>query len=150
MPASDLARALAGVALSALVLGGSLPAGAQVAQPGTRQPAAQPAPTAAPVATPRPLPSAGSPAAGGTGSVNRNQTPSVLPGAAGTPPPGGSGAPGAAGGTSPSGGSAVINATQIPTLVPADQRAAAALPGLRHPGPGRGRPHHRRRRARRW
>jgi outer membrane protein TolC len=61
----------------------------------------------------------------------------VLPGAAGTPPPGGatSGAPGAAGAVAPSGGSAVINATQIPTLVPADQRPPLPYPAYGTPAP---------------
>ncbi len=57
----------------------------------------------------------------------------MLPGAAGTPAPGGASSGGAAAGAS--GGSAVINATQIPTLVPADQRAPLPYPAYGTPAP---------------
>lgn len=126
MGRSAPARALAGAALLALVLSGTLPAAAQVTPPAPGQPTTtQPAPTVAPVATPRPAATPSTAPGSGTTSGNRNQTPSVLPGAAGTPPPGGTS----------TGGSAVINATQIPTLVPADQRPPLPYPAYGTPAP---------------
>jgi outer membrane protein TolC len=112
-------RALAGVALAALVLG-SQPVLAQTptTPAGPTTPVTQPSPAA----TPRPLASPS--AAPGA------RTPSALPGAAGTPAPG---APASA--TGASGGGAAINASAIPTLAPADQRAPLPYPAYGTPAP---------------
>jgi outer membrane protein len=95
------------------------PAQPQPAQT-TPQPAAQS--TARPATTPAPS------------STVRPQTPSALPGAAGTPPPGGA-APGAAGSPGPSGGSALTGPNSIPTLAPADQVAPLPFPAYGTPAP---------------
>ncbi|HEX3469309.1 MAG TPA: TolC family protein [Candidatus Elarobacter sp.] len=60
------------------------------------------------------------------------QTPSALPGAAGTPPPG---APGAVGTAAPAGGNALTNPNAIPTLAPADQAAPLPFPAYGTPAP---------------
>ncbi|HTD37001.1 MAG TPA: TolC family protein [Candidatus Limnocylindrales bacterium] len=121
-PSVTTSRALAGVALAALVLG-SQPVLAQTTTP-TTPTTSTPSAAPSPAATPRPLSSPS--AAPGTG----RQGPSALPGATGTPPPG---AP-ASGGSS-SGGSAAINASAIPTLAPADQRAPLPYPAYGTPAP---------------
>jgi outer membrane protein TolC len=113
MRSASLPRALAGVALTALAL---------TAQPGFAQaPTTPPAPAATPrpAVTPAPL---ASPTA-------RPQTPSALPGATGTAPPG------APGGSRPSGGSGAINAAAIPTLAPADQASPLPYPAYGTPAP---------------
>jgi outer membrane protein TolC len=122
MPSPVTSRALAGVALAALVLSAQ-PALAQTpttpttpTTPGTTT--ATPRPAATPLATPAP--------AGGT---SRGQSPSALPGAAGTP------APGAPQGGNASGGTGAINASAIPTLAPADQRAPLPYPAYGTPAP---------------
>lgn len=86
----------------------------------TPQPAAQS--TARPATTPAPS------------STVRPQTPSALPGAAGTPPPA-AGAPGAAGSPGPSGGLALTGPNSIPTLAPADQAAPLPFPAYGTPAP---------------
>jgi outer membrane protein TolC len=116
MPSSLTSRALASVALAALVLGAQ-PTLAQT--PAT--PAVPPAPVSTPAATPRPAVS--------TPPATRGQSPSALPGSAGTP------APGAPPSGNSSGGSAAINATAIPTLAPADQRAPLPYPAYGTPAP---------------
>jgi outer membrane protein TolC len=85
----------------------------------TPQPAAQS--TARPAMTPAPT------------STARSQTPSALPGAAGTPPPGtpAAGAPS----PGPSGGSALTGPNAIPTLAPADQAAPLPFPAYGTPAP---------------
>ena len=116
MPSPPLARALAGVALTALAL---------TAQPGFAQaPSSAPAPavTPRPAVTPPPLAS----------PTTHPQTPSALPGATGTAPPG---APGAPGTSRPSGGPGAINAAAIPTLAPADQASPLPYPAYGTPAP---------------
>ncbi|HYW52410.1 MAG TPA: TolC family protein [Dongiaceae bacterium] len=119
MPSPAVSRALAGVALAALVLGAQ-PVSAQT--PTT--PTTPAAPASTPAATPRPL---ATPSPAGT----RGRSPSALPGAAGTPAPG---APGG-GASNASGGSAAINASAIPTLAPADQRSPLPFPAYGTPAP---------------
>jgi outer membrane protein len=121
MRAPAVSRALAGVALAALVLG-SQPVSAQTPTTPTT-PTTPASPAASPAATPRPF---ATPSPAGT----RGQSPSALPGAAGTPAPG---APG--GGASASGGSGAINASAIPTLAPADQRSPLPFPAYGTPAP---------------
>jgi outer membrane protein TolC len=118
MRASFLTRALAGVALAALVLA----ARPVLAQTATPPPGVSPATaTPRPAATPSPAASPGS----------RPQSPSALPGAAGTPAPGAA-QPAA---QKPSGGSGAINASAIPTLAPADQAAPLPFPAYGTPAP---------------
>jgi outer membrane protein TolC len=127
MPPSTAVRALASVALAALVLAGQ-PAGAQTTTPGTPATTTTPRPVATPattIPTPAPFPSAAaSPGA-------RTQSPSSLPGSTGTPPPG---APVPASANA-SGGSAAINASAIPTLAPADQATPLPFPAYGTPAP---------------
>jgi len=104
MMASRMTRALAVVALAGL---------AAAAEPAFAQ-APKPAVTPAPAATAFP------------------QTPSALPGAAGTPPPN---APGSVGTPGPSGGSALTSPNSIPTLAPADQAAPLPFPAYGTPAP---------------
>ena len=119
MPRSTPSRALAGVALAALVLSAQPVLAQAPTTPTAPAPAAAtPRPAATPLATPAP--------AGGTSG----RSPSALPGAAGTPAPG---APSS--GANVSGGSAAINATAIPTLAPADQRAPLPYPAYGTPAP---------------
>ncbi len=119
MPRSTPSRALAGVALAALVLSAQPVLAQTPTTPTAPAPAAAtPRPAATPLATPAP--------AGGTSG----RSPSALPGAAGTPAPG---APSS--GANVSGGSAAINATAIPTLAPADQRAPLPYPAYGTPAP---------------
>jgi outer membrane protein len=87
---------------------------------GVGEPAFAQAPAPAPVLTPAPA------------STVRAQTPSALPGAAGTPAPNIPGAPGSPG---PSGGSALTNPNAIPTLAPADQAAPLPFPAYGTPAP---------------
>jgi outer membrane protein TolC len=114
-------RALAAAAASAIVLAGQ-PAFAQTTptNPTTPTTATTPRPATAatpmPIVTPRPSGASG-------------QTPSALPGATGTPPPG------APNSTAISGGSGAINATALPTLAPADQRAPLPYPAYGTPAP---------------
>ena len=122
MQPSAISRALCGVALAALVLG-SQPVLAQTTPTTPTTPVTVPTP----VATPRPTVSPLAVPATGTG----RQSPSALPGAAGTPAPGAPG--GSTGGLS--GGSGAINATAIPTLAPADQRAPLPYPAYGTPAP---------------
>ena len=86
------------------------------------QPALAQAPTtpAAPKVTPAPAATA------------VPQSPSALPGAAGTPPPG---VPGGVGTPAPAGGSALTNPNAIPTLAPADQAAPLPFPAYGTPAP---------------
>jgi outer membrane protein len=111
-----ISRTLLGVALSALALGAP-PALAQAPSPA---PAATP--VTMPVATPRPLatatPSATSPARGA----------SPAPGAPAV-------APGAPAASSPAGGNAVIDASKLPTLEPADQSSPLPYPAYGTPAP---------------
>ncbi|HEX3464910.1 MAG TPA: TolC family protein [Candidatus Elarobacter sp.] len=127
MRSATASRALAGVALAALVLG-SQPVLAQTTPTTPTNPttptSTTPSSAPSPAATPRPLTSP-SAAPGG-----RTQSPSALPGAAGTPAPG---APASGGGGS--GGSGAINAAAIPTLAPADQRAPLPYPAYGTPAP---------------
>jgi len=110
--ASSLMRALGIVALAGFAVTGE-PAFAQAPNPVTPP---------QPVLTPAPA------------STARSQTPSALPGAAGTPPPGAA-APGAAGTPGPSGGSALTSPNSIPTLAPADQAAPLPFPAYGTPAP---------------
>jgi outer membrane protein, multidrug efflux system len=118
MAAPATSRALAGVALAALVLGAQPTLAQTPTAPTNPSPpvtAPSPAVTARPLATPAP--------------ATRGQSPSSLPGAAGTP------APGAPAGGNVSGGTGAINATAIPTLAPADQRAPLPYPAYGTPAP---------------
>ncbi|HEY0384283.1 MAG TPA: TolC family protein [Candidatus Elarobacter sp.] len=119
MRSPSLARALAGVALTALAFAAQ-PAFAQTATP---VPGVPPATTATPrpAATPSAAPS----------PASRGQSPSALPGAAGTPAPGAA-QPAA---SKPSGGNAAVNASAIPTLAPADQAAPLPFPAYGTPAP---------------
>ncbi|MBV8749437.1 MAG: TolC family protein [Candidatus Eremiobacteraeota bacterium] len=126
MQRTAIARALAGVALTALAVTAQ-PTLAQT--PSTTTPST--APTPRPITTPAAAPSPTASPLGGTTSGSRGQSPSALPGAAGTPAPG---AP-AGGNGAVSGGSAAINAAAIPTLAPADQRAPLPYPAYGTPAP---------------
>ncbi|MBV8579791.1 MAG: TolC family protein [Candidatus Eremiobacteraeota bacterium] len=126
MHATAIARALAGVALTALAVTAQ-PTLAQT--PSTTTPST--APTPRPITTPGAAPSPTASPLGGTTSGSRGQSPSALPGAAGTPAPGApAGSTGAA-----SGGSGAINAAAIPTLAPADQREPLPYPAYGTPAP---------------
>ncbi len=122
-------RALAAAAAGALVLA-AMPALAQTTNPSNpTNPTTPSAPagraTPLPIITPRPV----------TPTSPTNQTPSALPGAVGTPPPS-SAIPGAPSGTAPaSGGAAAVNASQIPSLPPADQRSPLPFPAYGTPAP---------------
>ncbi len=113
MMASSMMRALGVVALVGLAAAAE-PAFAQAPTPATT---AQPRPALTPAPT----------------STARSQTPSALPGAAGTPPPATvPGAPAPAGAT---GGSALTGPNSIPTLAPADQAAPLPFPAYGTPAP---------------
>jgi outer membrane protein TolC len=111
MMASSMMRALGVVALVGLAAAAE-PAFAQAPTPVTT-----PLPSARPAITPAPT------------STARSQTPSALPGAAGTPAPGAAGTPG------PSGGSTLTGPNSIPTLAPADQAAPLPFPAYGTPAP---------------
>lgn len=124
-------RTLAVVAAAALALA-TRPALAQTPTTPTTLPTIPPAATPQPMLTVPPIPRPSQTPLGGTsGTSGSGQTPSALPGAAGTP------APGMPGGSStvPAGGSAVINASQIPVLLPADQASPLPYPAFGTPAP---------------
>ena len=131
MAYSPRSRALAGVALAALVCAAQ-PALAQT----STNPMAPGSPAPATAVTPRPVSSptpsaAATPSPAGTTSGTRGQSPSALPGASGTPPPG---APAPASANS-SGGNSAVNAGAIPALAPADQAAPLPYPAYGTPAP---------------
>ena len=115
---STFPRTLAGVALSAFALA-AVPAGAQ---------APSPAPASTPAATPRP---AATPSAAATAIPTGTRPAGSSPSSAGAIPA----APGAPGGTAPSGGGAVIDASQLPSLAPADQVSPLPFPAYGTPAP---------------
>jgi outer membrane protein TolC len=119
MRSAATSRALAGVALTALVLAAQ-PAVAQT--PTTPTVPTTPVPVPTPFATPRPT---------ATTTPSTGRSPSALPGAAGTPAPGAPAGPSGA----VSGGSAAINANAIPTLAPADQASPLPFPAYGTPAP---------------
>ncbi len=94
------------------------------------EPAFAQAPAPAPAATPRATSTTAPAATPAPTSTSRSQTPSALPGAAGTPPPGAPTGP-----TNPTGGTALTGPNSIPTLAPADQAAPLPFPAYGTPAP---------------
>jgi outer membrane protein len=104
--------ALLGFGLSALAFG---------AQPAFAQATVAPAPSLPPIATPAPV---ATPPAGGTPFPFFTPAPGAVPGATPTVAPG-----------PPAGGTGVIDASQIPTLLPADASSPLPFPAYGTPAP---------------